>query len=423
MRRFFSSFVVLFILVSYSCSTNNSVTEEIKKPGTEVFSLSLDERIKPSHISNDEMLGDVEAYYSYFKDRYIKPSVNNTIPGGYYLQADSSAYVPKHWKSAGQVPKSNSEATGYGMIISVLMGNQKHFDGFFQFVQSFKSTNNKAFMSWIIPESENVKYTDGCATDGDFDIAYALLIAHEKWGSSGEINYYNEAKKIIKAAEKSLIGRNKAVLFGDWCKSSSESNYNSGTRSSDWLTGHFEVFEKVTGNDIWGKVTDKIYGTIIPNVMNDTTGLVPDFTTGSLEVPKGMILEDENDKDFDWNACRYPWRQTTAYHHISDDATRQEIRGNLRRISEYAKGKIGGDNNFDNIKVTISLDGESSSGTSSSAYVSPMITSFTLDDDYQNELNAGWDYMKNNKSTYYGDSINLLSMLLVSGIWEQPLNK
>lgn len=421
MKRFFSCFVTILILVSHSCTTSSNTVEVKDKPGIEVPALSLDERIKPSHISNDEMLNNVEVYYNYYRDKYIKPSVNNTIPGGFYLEADSSSYVPPHWKSGGQVPKSNSEATGYGMIISALMGNKEHFDGFFKFAKSFYSTNNRAFMSWIIPKSENVQYRDGAATDGDLDIAYALLIAHDNWGSDGDINYYQEAKKIIKAAEKSLIGGNKVILFGDWCKGSTNKNYSHGTRSSDWLVGHFEVFEKVTGNGIWSEVTDKIYDTIIPNVMNDKTGLVPDFTTGNLTVPTGTILEDDNDKDFDWNACRYPWRQSTAYHHITDDVTRQEIRNNLWRVSEFAKAKIGSSYSFDNIKTSISLDGEKSSNFSSSAYISPMILSFTLDDNYQAELDKGWDYMISNKSNYYGDSINLLSMLVISGIWEQPL--
>lgn len=33
------------------------------------------------------------------------------------------------------------------------------------------------------------------ATDGDMDIAYALLLADSQWGSSGEINYLSQAKR------------------------------------------------------------------------------------------------------------------------------------------------------------------------------------------------------------------------------------
>ena len=44
------------------------------------------------------------------------------------------------------------------------------------------------------------------ATDGDFDIVYALMLAHDQWGSDGFINYVTGANigGFIKVADSML---------------------------------------------------------------------------------------------------------------------------------------------------------------------------------------------------------------------------
>lgn len=45
----------------------------------------------------------------------------------------------------------------------------------------------------------------GGAADGDFDMAYALLIADKQWGSSGKHNYKQIATDLIKALKKYYV--------------------------------------------------------------------------------------------------------------------------------------------------------------------------------------------------------------------------
>ena len=54
----------------------------------------------------------------------------------------------------------------------------------------------------------------GSATDGDLDIAFALLLADKQWGSGGA--YLAEAKKVIAAIkEKEMNAMTKLPLLAD----------------------------------------------------------------------------------------------------------------------------------------------------------------------------------------------------------------
>jgi len=60
-----------------------------------------------------------------------------------------------------------------------------------------RSTKNAANMSWIIAKTEKKSGDSDSATDGDMDIAYALILADRQWGSGGAIDYLGQAKDTI----------------------------------------------------------------------------------------------------------------------------------------------------------------------------------------------------------------------------------
>ncbi|MGO4779004.1 glycosyl hydrolase family 8, partial [Lysobacter sp. 2RAB21] len=141
------------------------------------------------------------------------------------------------------------------------------------------SVNDADLLAWA--QDVNCKNVVGAdsATDGDLDIAYALLLADAQWGSAGSINYLSEARKVIAAIRRSNVHpTTKLVNLGDWVDSSSPTHYNS-TRSSDWMLGHFRAFGAKLGDSYWTGVLDahqnlitKMQSTYAPN-----TGLLPDF--------------------------------------------------------------------------------------------------------------------------------------------------
>lgn len=386
-------------------------------------SRGVNKALIPNHKDYGAIVNDVLDYYDYYKMTYIRESNGNT-EGGYYVLAESTGGVPRDWDEKGVGAKSNSEAIGYGMIITALLGDKEIFDGLYKMFKAYPSENNPYLMSWIIPEPEDPSLSrSGSASDGDMDIAYSLYLAYKRWGSSGDINYIEESRRVVEAIENSLIGDNKAILLGDWAKDSDNIEYRSATRSSDWFPGHFQLFYNITGNSIWLEVLDTIYMDIIPNVANDETGLVPDFIKGDFTTRIGKFLESPYDGFYNWNACRYPWRQLVGYNH-SSDKYKKYIGKELKKLSKFTKDEVGDDFNFTGIRPGYELTGLGfiDRQFTSSAFSSPLISTLSINKKYQEDLNMGWEYMKRRKESYFGDSITMLTMLNLSRLWFDPVN-
>ncbi|WP_394539848.1 glycosyl hydrolase family 8 [Lysobacter enzymogenes] len=349
------------------------------------------------------------SFYRTWKQRYL---VAGCKAGEYRVKASTSdAYVV-------------SEGQGYGMLITVMMaGNdpdaQALFDGLHRYNRGHPSNQNPALLAWA--QDVNCKNVSGAdsATDGDLDIAYALLLADLQWGSAGSINYLAEARKVIAAIRSSNVNANtKLVTLGDWV-SSSEPNYYNATRSSDWMLGHFRGFASKLGDSYWTGVLDahqnlivKMQGSYAPN-----TGLLPDFIVNTNTTAKpapANFLEADTDGWYSWNAGRVPWRIGIDAAVSGDSRSRNAA----RKLSQWVKVKAG--NNANNIRSGYKLDGTVTENYNSTFFTAPFAVAATVDTD-QAWLDKLWTYLANGStSDYYGDSVKLLSMLAVSNNWLKP---
>ena len=372
--------------------------------------LTFPDCIRPNNVSQVEMNNSIKSYYDYWKKTYIRES-NGVTPGG-------GCYVSMKGTGGSGDEITTSEAHGYGMIIFALMAGydaqaKGHFDGMFNMFDKHRSKNNPNNMSWLIDKSEQSSKDQDSATDGDMDIAYALLLADRQWGSNGKINYLEEARKIITDGIKksAMSEKSKRPLLGD----NSPDQY--ATRASDWMTDHFKAFQKATGDNFWGEAAKTVYDMINLITLNHSsiTGLMPDFVVGhSAEPARPNFLEAKTDGDYSWNACRYPWRLATDFaHHQSPEA-----RAAANKVVNWIKDNSGGDPR--NIKAGYKLDGTPLAHYSDPAFTSPIIAAAMVDSSHQAFLNSGWDVIKNWKDGYYGDTINMLCMLLISGNWWSP---
>jgi len=92
-----------------------------------------------------------------------------------------------------------SEAQGYTLYLSVKNNNKKLFDSVWNWTKHNLQRKDNLF-SWVY---NNGKVLDkNNATDGDFFIAYSLLLAYEKWGDK---NYLNEFHKIFDSVTKMFL--------------------------------------------------------------------------------------------------------------------------------------------------------------------------------------------------------------------------
>lgn len=371
--------------------------------------------IQPNHVTQPAQDQAVRDFYDAWKAEYVKEACGT----GRYVVASNT--------QPGNL--TVSEAMGYGMMIMALMAGhdpdtKRIFDGMYAHFRAHPSIFFDDLMAWNQNKScADVEGGDS-ASDGDLDIAFALLLADKQWGSCGTIDYGAAALEVladIKAGELNPGGD--YVLLGDWATPSVPTYHNS-TRSSDFMPDHLRAYAAVTADTVWTDVLDTTYG-IVDNIQDNhspTTGLLPDFIVNPLGSPAPAapgFLEGDNDGAYDYNACRDPWRISTDYL-VSGDARAKTA---VEKITTFFRGATG--NNPDNIESGYQLNGTLSPGADyrSMAFVAPLGVGAMVDSANQAWLNDIWDLVNATSLSsegYYENTLKLLSLIVMSGNWWTP---
>ncbi len=360
---------------------------------------------------------DTAAAYSRWKADYL---VAGCGTGRYYVDASTA--------TSSMVV---SEGQGYGMLVTALMAPSDSaarttFDGLYAYVRDHPSETDPALMAWH--QNANCASIPGdasSASDGDLDIAFALLLADEQWGSAGAVDYHAAALELIAAIGRSEINSQTHLpLLGDWA--GTNSSYRFGTRTSDLMIDHFRAVGQATGDPLWKQVVTASSSlvTTMQASWAPGTGLLPDFVVGTDATPRPAptgYLESPNDGDFSWNACRTPWRlAASALTDPGDAASRQAA----LTMAAWAAGTTGGDPAA--LRAGYRLNGTELVAYGAPAFLAPMVTAASLDAGAHPALtaftNAGWAALRSAPvAGYYSDSLRLLGMMLVAGDYRAPL--
>jgi len=367
--------------------------------------------IKPNHISQDRLDKLTLNFYKQWKKRYVKSGCH---PGEYFV-----------WFERKGDKQCVSEGQGYGMTITVLMAGTDHsaknvYDGLYQYYKNHPA-NHPFLMAWA--QTQNCRDLDkSTATDGDMDIAYSLLLADKQWGSTGKINYLQEAQKIISSIMHYEVNPHTySILLSDAIEYDSKDYYD--TRSSDFMPSNFKAFENATHDMRWKKAIDNNYRLF--NYMQETyspnAGLVPDFIRhiNKKAVPaQSNYLESLYDGNYNYNACRVPWRIATDYL-LTGDKRAKTFNDRINKwIRETTQNKP------DNLSAGYTLAGNDIKHRYFEAlsFIGPFTVSAMTDKKNQQWLNDEWDYLVNFKLKdydYYDNSIKLLNMIILSGNYWQ----
>jgi len=369
--------------------------------------------IKPNHVSQTQLDNSVEIFYTQWKKRFIK-----NVPG------KAESYVS--FEGVGK-KQCVSEGQGYGMIIVALMAGfdpsaKVTYDNLFRYYKSHQDKRSKYLMAWA--QYTNGKSSDATsATDGDMDIAYSLLLADTQWGSKGPINYLQAARDMIREIMQLDINRQTwSVLLCDGIEAESKDYFD--MRSSDFMPSHFKEFANVTHDFTWNKVTDadyKLFTGMQANYSPDA-GLIPDFIVNINKKAKPApprFLESKYDGNYNYNACRDPWRIATDYLLTGDRRSKAIV----DKINLWIRKTT--DNDTYNLAAGYTLKGDDISGRNFEAlsFVAPFAVSAMVDQKNQIWLNKVWDYMiafKLKDFDYYDNTIKLLDMIIVSGNYWEP---
>jgi endoglucanase len=334
---------------------------------------------KPVTITSDL----VKAEYNRFKDLLVT-DCNGTLR---VIYSDDKT-------------QTRGEAIGFGMILAGYLGDKTTFDGLFEFYKSKRTSEAKKMMAWNVTCSG---YVDkGSATDVDIDVAYALIVGFNQWGS----NYLDEARNILSILSSTMITTcdNLKILYPGY--------FNApwgGCNETDiqyYTPAFFRIFAKVSGNEIWNQLADDSY-TILNNSANHVTGLVPDWQTAS-----GVGLPPSyRTAYFRYDACRVPWRMAIDYLWNGN----QKAKTWCATISNWAY-KIGPANITDGYN----LDGtQNNSNNHNSAFVGGFAVSAMANT--QKMTNDFGAEMQNINDTYWFNlCTRCLYLVTMSGNFWQP---
>lgn len=387
---------------------------------------------QPGTSSAEKSLSDeTVGFYRSWKEKYLVRDKYVTDEDQYYVY-----YEEEHFTGGHSVPVTVSEAHGYGMLITASMADydknaKDYFDGMYRYFKAHPSDIGANLMSWqqcdngtaLIDGAEDGAMTGGpcdSATDGDMDIAYALLMADSLWGSSGEIDYYSEALAVIDDIMEYDVNHEYWTLtLGDWVSECDKSdNYYSATRCSDFIVQYLPVFAEVSGNSDWMKVYDATYSIINSMVDEYGTGILPDFvirnSSGKYAASPANFLESENDGNYYYNSCRVPWR-------ISMDWLINGNRDSLKfakAIDSFMKTSTNGD-------PWEVLAGYTPTGTAIEDYndlcfIAPLMISAKCGENKQWHDEIRDAVVNYGDDVYYGDTIKMLCLIVDDGGWIVP---
>ncbi|MEO9801691.1 MAG: glycosyl hydrolase family 8 [Reichenbachiella sp.] len=368
--------------------------------------------MQPNQYTQEELDQHTASFYEEWRDSYL---ANDCNPEEYYIKYRSDA-------------NTVSEAHGYGMMIMVYMAGyddnaQLYFDGLYKYYQSHPSQVNHHLMDWQqITCNDLVSSGDGSATDGDLDIAFALLLAHAQWGNGGAIDYLDQAKLILDAILKYEINPiSHSILLGDW-STATNSQYYFGTRTSDFLIDHFRTFVCYSNEKAWTKVMNTCFSIIseIQEKHSSSTGLLPDFVIDVNQNPSPAtagFLEGDYDGHYYYNACRDPWRLGTDYLVSGDLRSRKAV----LKINDWLRTSTGGAIN--KISNGYLLDGTPIYTWNDATFTAPFAVGAMLGNDQQWLNNLYDEVYQNNgigRGDYYSHTISLLSRMTLSGNYWIP---
>lgn len=398
-------FFGLLVLALFAAGRGRSATASVPFAS---HSFSYAPHVQPSTATQAQLDSATSGFYTNWK-------------AAYYLSGCTAGQGRINYDGASQTV---SEAHGYGMLIFALMAGfdanaKAYFDAMYRYYKAHPANAGATrLLAWKQDAACNDIEGDDTASDGDLDVAMALLMADRQWGSCGGIDYRAEgAAMIAQLKAQDLDSTAKYVKLGNWASSG---NYLNSTRSSDFMPDHYRSFKWASGDNAWNGLIDHTYY-LVTATANASTGLLPDFIANPLSSPApapANFLEGPDDGKYSWNACRDPWRLATDYL-VSGDPRAQAA---AQKLADWAKGApING--NPANVRAGYSLPGANLVSYGDRAFTVPFAVAAMVSPTNQALIDAFWaspDVKGTGTVDYFGDSIKMISMIVLSGNWWAP---
>ena len=285
----------------------------------------------------------------------------------------------------------------------------------------------------MVDASTSNKSMGGTATDGDLDIAYSLLLADKVWGSTGKIKYAAIAHLMLEAIKLQEINkRQHTILMGNETEDEISTNHYYGyddMRASDFMPSHLTIFKAYDTTYDWGNIKDTCYNMFLKMQTHGAT-FIPDFihnvnnpiAMNSKTARKAGLSQETNTDAFAYNGCRIPWRVAMGYI-LNGDSSAKEI---VEKMNNYIR-KITNDNPSlinEGYKVDGGLIISDDNTPSPLFFTAPFAVSAMVDSNNQDWINRLWGNMiKKGTTSYYGDTIKMIALIILSGNYWTEVRK
>lgn len=194
---------------------------------------------------------------------------------------------------------TTSEGQSYIMLRSLAVNDKKTFDLSYQWAKNNLQRQDKLF-SWLWGKNPQGKYTvldENSASDADVDIAFALILAYEKWNKN---EYLQDAKNIINSIwnkETRRIGS--YLLLAPGAKQNIEKKIE--INPSYFAPYEFRFFQKYDDLHDWNCIIDSSYYYLYQVMAKTQTNLPPNWF---LIQDGQIVLENSERSDFSYDAIR-----------------------------------------------------------------------------------------------------------------------
>jgi len=389
--------IFLCAIVAYSQTTVNYPYPQRKLYGNGTISAV-------NSTADADLKAQFQAYITNFYEEGNCSGTKDCARIKFYDPDETQANNGKDW--------TVSEGIGYAMLMAVYFSDktksyQSEFDKLWKYYQKW-SQSSGGLMHWKINGFSSVNQT-GSASDADFDVALALVMANYQFGGT---SYLNDAKTLIAKIRQKDFDSNGLHLPGDSWGNSADNNRN----PSYVAPAAFQIFKEIEGNQntAWDNIISKNY-TFLTTNKNSTSGLPSDWANTS-GTPQQCSACGYTGTKYGQDAVRAPWRWATAkawFNHTQANTLLGSSSNNT--LAYWVNGK-----NATDIKGPIDLNGTMpSKGNSNASYIGSLMCALMNVSAYQSKLNKYFNTMVGQtdraNSSYYNQSMLLLTGLLASG--------
>jgi endo-1,4-beta-D-glucanase Y len=309
---------------------------------------------------------------------------------------------------------TSSEGQSYGMMMAVYFAlpatttsasDQSIFDDLYQYVTTHRTAAPRAtgLMRWHLDGNGNPVLVDNnqgdrAATDGDEDIAFSLIAAATKWGSSARFDYIKEARGIIDNLLTYSVDAHD-VFSGNDNITPNDQTYS--TNISYFAPAWYRLFQEATGATRWSSVAQNSLNTALA-ARNSTTGLVPDWCKWD---------GTASNASYGYDAFRTPWRCGIDYAWNNNQSSLDLS----KKIGDFYQGIA-----TNNVKAARNIDGTVTGNYEELCFLAGTASGVRSGTNFTAARNFYTEMTNISRTDYYNTSWQILGELFITGNLPDP---